>query len=419
MPSFTKFAAAALAASLPFASAQTYTSCDPTKSTSCPPDPGLDASTYHIDFRGASSPFQGWNTVAGTVNTGDSGAEFTIQKQGDAPTIETAFYFLFGRVDVTMKVAPGTGIVSSIVLESDDLDEIDWEALGGDTTQVQTNYFGKGDTSSYDRATFVNVNSPQTTFHTYSVDWTSSAINWLIDGNVVRTLNYADAQGGSRFPQTPARLRLGIWAGGDPSNPQGTIEWAGGVTDYSQAPFTMYVQSVDITNYTPASEYQYTDTSGSWQSIKAINGTTTQSTMSGTTTTTTTTVRSTIGDSSSSSTATAKTGTTTGTGSSTATGTGTSAPSSTASSSSSSSPSSGSASSSSPSSTGTTGSSAGGASESASASSSAVSSTSTSASASIAPESLSGGAGSTVRASFGLGPLLALCVFVAAAIAHV
>lgn len=255
------------------------------------------------------------------------------------------------------------------------------------------------------------MNSPQTTFHTYSVDWTSSAINWLIDGNVVRTLNYADAQGGSRFPQTPARLRLGIWAGGDPSNPQGTIEWAGGVTDYSQAPFTMYVQSVDITNYTPASEYQYTDTSGSWQSIKAINGTTT--------TTTATTVRSTIGDSSSSSTATANTGATTGTGSSTATGTGTSAPSSTASSSSSSSPSSGSASSSSPSSTGTTGSSAGGASESASASSSAVSSTSTSAPASIAPESLSGGAGSTVRASFGLGPLLALCVFVAAAIAHV
>lgn len=40
-----------------------------------------------------------------------------------------------------MKAASGQGIVSSIVLESDDLDEIDWEFLGGDTTQVQSNFY--------------------------------------------------------------------------------------------------------------------------------------------------------------------------------------------------------------------------------------------------------------------------------------
>ena len=34
-----------------------------------------------------------------------------------------------------MKAAKGTGIVSSIVFESTDLDEIDWEFLGGDSTQ--------------------------------------------------------------------------------------------------------------------------------------------------------------------------------------------------------------------------------------------------------------------------------------------
>ena len=54
------------------------------------------------------------------------GAEFTINKQGDAPTIETDFYFFFGEAEVVMKAANGTGIVSSIVLESDDLDEVDW-----------------------------------------------------------------------------------------------------------------------------------------------------------------------------------------------------------------------------------------------------------------------------------------------------
>lgn len=157
-------------------------------------------------------------------------------------------------------------------MESDDLDEVDWEFLGGDTTQTQTNYFGKGDTTSYDRAIFYPVSSPQTTQHSYAVNWTSSSLEWIIDGAVVRTLNYEDAESGTRFPQTPMRLRVGIWAGGDPSNGQGTIEWAGGLTNFGDAPFTMTVQSVNIVNYSPGSSYTYSDESGSWQSIKVSGG---------------------------------------------------------------------------------------------------------------------------------------------------
>lgn len=56
----------------------------------------------------------------------DLGAKFTISEQGDAPTIESEFYIFFGHVDVKMRAANGTGIVSTWILESDDLDEIDW-----------------------------------------------------------------------------------------------------------------------------------------------------------------------------------------------------------------------------------------------------------------------------------------------------
>lgn len=69
------------------------------------------------------------------------------------------------------------------------------------------------------------------------------------------------------------RLKLGIWAGGDPDNSEGTIEWAGGETNYADGPFTMYVRSVNITNYNPAAAYKYGDTSGSYQSIETINAT--------------------------------------------------------------------------------------------------------------------------------------------------
>jgi len=67
------------------------------------------------------------------------------------------------------------------------------------------------------------------------------------------------------------KLELGLWDGGDPSNFPGKIEWAGGITDFSQAPFTMYVKSVTITNANPCSGgYQYTDMTGSYQSIRCV-----------------------------------------------------------------------------------------------------------------------------------------------------
>jgi beta-glucanase (GH16 family) len=92
-----------------------------------------------------------------------------------------------------MKSAPGQGIVSSIVLQSDDLDEVDWEFLGGVDNKVQTNFFGKGNTTSYDRMIQYDVESAQEIYHTYSLDWTAERLQWMIDGVVVRELKYTDA----------------------------------------------------------------------------------------------------------------------------------------------------------------------------------------------------------------------------------
>jgi beta-glucanase (GH16 family) len=196
-----------------------------------------------------------------------NGVAFTITESGDAPTMASEFYFFFGTVSVVAKAANGTGIVSCFILESDDLDEIDWEWLGGDIDQVQTNYFGKGNTTSYDRGTYVTVGDSQTTWHNYTLDWTSSATTWYLDGVAVRTLNYADALDGQNYPQTPMRIKLGTWVASD-TGAEGTIEWAGGETDFDDEPFVMYVQSIDITNANPASTYTYGDMTGSFDSIE-------------------------------------------------------------------------------------------------------------------------------------------------------
>ena len=169
-----------------------------------------------------------------------------------------------------MKAAPGAGIVSSLVFQSDNLDEIDLEWLGGDPNTVQSNYFGKGITGNYDRAQFNPAPDNQARFVSYTIDWTSERIVWSVEGTVVRTLTAAEA--GNQYPQSPMTIRFGSWSGGDPANSPGTIEWAGGPTDYSQGPFSMVVRDISITDYSTGSAYRYTDRSGSWQSIQAIDG---------------------------------------------------------------------------------------------------------------------------------------------------
>jgi hypothetical protein len=156
------------------------------------------------------------------------------------------------------------------VLQSDTLDEIDWEMIGSDTAQVQSNYFGKGNTTTYDRGQYHPVPPPQQTFIKYAVNWTMESTVFLLNDQPVRTLNFADAVGGQNYPQTPSNIRLGNWVAGTEGNSPGTIQWAGGLTDFNQAPFDMYVQSVRILNYSPAQSYKYADQSGSWQSVQSL-----------------------------------------------------------------------------------------------------------------------------------------------------
>jgi hypothetical protein len=91
----------------------------------CPEDVALQSSTFSTDFTTGQNT--SWIADAGTsLVYSDLGAAFTINTEGEAPTIYTDFYIFFGYVEVKLQAANGVGIISSIVLESDDLDEIDW-----------------------------------------------------------------------------------------------------------------------------------------------------------------------------------------------------------------------------------------------------------------------------------------------------
>jgi len=271
----TAFTTAVVLSAISLVQAQTFTDCDPTKKT-CPADPGL-GKTLTTDFTKGKS--NDWKYAEGTQMTyGSQGAEFSITKAHEAPTVISTKYIFFGKVTAEVRSSPGTGIVSSFILESDDLDEIDWEWLGSDNDHVQTNFFGKGDITTYDRGLTVAADKPIDNFHTYTIDWNADRIVWSVNNVVLRTLTYNDptAHEGTRYPQTPMKIKMGSWIGCvDASDPKkkGTCEWAGGQAVFDDSTkYQMFVKSVTIEDYSSGSEYSYGDMSGTWQSIKVSGG---------------------------------------------------------------------------------------------------------------------------------------------------
>lgn len=273
MKSFTLSAIAALAAT---AFAQTHTDCNPLNTTGCPSMQALGSNaTFLFNKTGIPSNDKVWKKQnQGTQDWDEKGgATFTIERSGDSPMVQSKFYMLFGRFEVIMRAARGVGIVSSAILQSEALDEIDWEFLGSNNTHVLTNYFGKGNTSAYDRGKEFPMAPPQDEFHNYTIDWTKDRIQWWLDDKMVRELVPAQAVGGKNYPQTPMNIRLGMWAGGDiKNNDPGVVKWAGGETNFEDGPFTMMVQQVYAKDYTQAKEYSWEgmDASGSWEKVKVI-----------------------------------------------------------------------------------------------------------------------------------------------------
>lgn len=92
-------------------------------SAACPPNPAFGDKKVECDF--AKGECDAFHSMIGTnLKYSEQGALFSINKETDAPTIRSNNYLFFGRVDIVMEAAKGQGIVTSVVLQSDDLDEV-------------------------------------------------------------------------------------------------------------------------------------------------------------------------------------------------------------------------------------------------------------------------------------------------------
>ncbi|KAK8193535.1 cell wall glucanase [Phyllosticta capitalensis] len=267
--------------------------CDPIFShslDSCVPEPVCDASKFKIDnLNGVTdiAKYLGDASTANWVSSGspleyNGGVLLTLSQGSVGTLLASTHYVWYGKISAKLRTSQGAGVVTAFILMSDVKDEIDFEFIGTTLNQAQSNYYwqgildynngGKHDTSN----TFDNE-------HEYTIDWQPDQLTWSIDGNVVRTLKKSDTwnatSGAFAYPQTPSRVQLSLWPAGLASNGKGTIEWAGGLIDWSAGSPAMQngyyyasVSSVDVECYDPPSGANKTGSkSYSYESMAGTN----------------------------------------------------------------------------------------------------------------------------------------------------
>ncbi|MEU4384233.1 glycoside hydrolase family 16 protein [Promicromonospora sp. NPDC023805] len=148
--------------------------------------------------------------------------------------------YSYGRYEVRMKAASGSGIVSSFFTytgpsDGQPWDEIDVEILGKNTWQMQTNYF-TGGVGGHEAVINLGFDAAAG-YHNYAIEWRSGNIKWFVDGRQVHEEN------GSRgaLPTRPQRIMMNLWPGTGVDGWLGPFNYTGQKTaTYDWVRYTQY-----------------------------------------------------------------------------------------------------------------------------------------------------------------------------------
>jgi beta-glucanase (GH16 family) len=146
------------------------------------------------------------------------GLSLAIHEQSDAANpfagseIQSHLVYGFGRYEVVMQPARGSGLISSFFTYTGPYfgmphDEIDIEFLGNNTNQVQFNYFKNGKVGA--SKTIDLPFDAADRAHVYAFEWTPERITWSVDG----VLAYRTELNDDGIPLTPAKIILNLWTG--------------------------------------------------------------------------------------------------------------------------------------------------------------------------------------------------------------
>lgn len=169
--------------------------------------------------------------------------------------------YLYGRFEMSIKAAPGSGQLSTFFLYRNNSEtskalwqEIDIEIFGKDSNVFQTNVIVEKTEGNklHTEAKHSTKRSLSALYHKYVIEWTPDSINWFIDDSLLRTeKDYA------KLCNAPMSLRFNHWAANITS-------WVG-TFDKTVLPQYQYVDYISYSSYTPDSGDAGTDFTFKWK----------------------------------------------------------------------------------------------------------------------------------------------------------
>jgi len=173
-------------------------------------DGWTNGNPFNVGWRADHISFSGGTMTLTLNNTScPSGCSNTPYASGE---YRTNNLYGYGVYEGRFKAAKASGTVSSLFTytgpsDNQPWDEIDFEVLGKNTTQMQLNYFTNG-TGGHE--TIINLGFDSSAgFHTYGFEYRPTFIKWFVDGVLVHT------ETGSRgpLPSHNMKLMVNFWPG--------------------------------------------------------------------------------------------------------------------------------------------------------------------------------------------------------------
>ena len=130
--------------------------CDPLSSNSldsCMPAPACKSADYKLDSLdgiASNSKYLGdasssnWVSSGKPVEYNGDGILLTMAPDTVGTVLASTNYVWYGKVSATMTTSQGQGVVTAFILMSDVKDEIDFESVGAEVENVQSNYYALG-----------------------------------------------------------------------------------------------------------------------------------------------------------------------------------------------------------------------------------------------------------------------------------
>ncbi|OLY84924.1 putative glycosidase crf2 [Smittium mucronatum] len=146
-----------------------------------------------------------------------------------------------GKYETKLKIAKGPGVVTAIDYYGSSKDEINLELPGSSSSNITTMYFAKGVQIDKSPTVITADVDLSLDYHIYSVEILTDAINWYLDGKIIRTLKKTNP---NTFPSLAGdKVIFGVWS-------YSRFGLNIGKPNYLSGPKVAYMKWIKFTHYT-------------------------------------------------------------------------------------------------------------------------------------------------------------------------